>query len=194
MFARAWPIFTVNPRRASRLSLDGEAGRPRGRFSPGDPQPNKGLALLGLMGWIVFLTIMLVAVVVMASWVRKTGKEQLTRRTLQGLSFALMVYHQATGEFPPTVASNSQLLDYLNSLPAAREAVQAMPPYVFRVTAAGHKEILDGWSRPLSYVYDPASRQPELISKGPDNQDLTDDIYAEGLHSMALSCSPEQPQ
>jgi len=177
MFRRAWPIFSLNPN----------------QFSPGNPQPNKGLALLGLMGWMVFLTIMLVAIAAMGSWVRKTGKEQLTRRTLEALASAVLVYNQATGEFPPTVSSNSQLLDYLNSLPPAREAVQAMPPYVFRTTAAG-KEILDGWSRPLSYVYDPVSHQPELISKGPDSQDLTDDLYAQGLHSMTISGSPEQPQ
>ena len=191
MFPRAWPIFTANARRASRLSLDGEAGRPRGRFSPGGSRPNEGLALLGLMGWMVFLTIMLVAIVAMGSWVRKTGKEQLTRRTLEALASAVLVYHQATGEFPPEVSSNSQLLDYLNSLPAARESVQAMPPYVFRTTAAG-KEILDGWSRPLSYVYDPASHRPELISKGPDSEDLSDDLYAEGLRPAILSSLPNQ--
>ena len=175
MFRRAWPIFTVSSE----------------RFSRGDPRRNKGLALLGLMGWMVFLAIMLVAIVAMASWVRKTGKEQLTRRTLEALASALMVYHQAAGEFPPTVSSNSQLLDYLNSVPSAREAVQAMPPHVFRTTTAG-EEILDGWSRPLIYVYDPAAHRPELISIGPDSEDPADDLYAEGLRPTIVSGLPNQ--
>ena len=158
---------------------------------PGDSPSRKGLALLGLTGLIAFLVIMLVVIVVMASWVRKTGKEKLTRSTLESLASAVMVYNQATGQFPPTVSSNAQLLDYLNSVPQVRRAVDAMPPYVFRTNAAG-KEILDGWARPVTYVFDPASVRPELISKGPDPADPTDDIYAQGLRPMMLSGLPNQ--
>jgi type II secretory pathway pseudopilin PulG len=178
MLTGTWPIFAVNANRSL----------------PVNSRPNKGLALLGLTGLIAFLVIMLVVIVVMASWVRKTGKEKLTRSTLESLASALMVYSQATGQFPPTVSSNAQLLDYLNSVPQARQAADAMPPYVFRTSEAG-KEILDGWTRPLTYVFDPASARPELISKGPDPADPTDDIYAQGLRPMILSGLPnQQPQ
>lgn len=164
MLTGTWPIFAVNTT----------------PLLPVNSRPNKGLALLGLTALIAFLVIMLVVIVVMASWVRKTGKEKLTRSTLESLASAVMVYNQATGQFPPTVSSNAQLLDYLNSVAQARRAVDAMPPYVFRTSAAG-REILDGWARPVTYCLEPTSRRPELISKGPDSQDPTDDIYAQGL-------------
>ena len=149
---------------------------------PRNPRQMEGLALLGLTVLMAFLVIVLVAVVVIASWVRQSGKEQLTRRTLKALAGALIVYNQTTGEFPPTVASSTQLLDRLNSVPPARQALQAMPPHVFRTTTGG-KEILDAWARPLTYVFDPAAKRPELISKGPDAEDPADDLYARGLRS-----------
>ena len=149
---------------------------------PRNPRQTEGLALLGLTALMAFLVIVLVAVVVVASWVRQSGKEQLTRRTLNALAGALIAYNQATGEFPPTVASSAQLLDHLNSVPPARKALQAMPPHVFRTTTSG-KEILDAWARPLSYVFDPAAKRPELISKGSDAEDPADDLYAQGLRS-----------
>ena len=164
MFQKAGTTLILHPNRSLLSS------RPQG----------KGIALLGLMALMAFLVIILVMLVVTASWVRQSGKEQMTRRTLQALAAAVIAYDQATGDFPPAVSSNVQLLNYLNSVDPARKAVQAMPPHVFRNTAAG-KEILDGWGRPLTYVSDPAAKMVRLFSQGLDADDPADDLYAEGL-------------
>ena len=166
MLARAWPILEKSPYRTLPVSA----------------RQREGLALLGLAAVMAFLVIVLVATVVVASWVRQSGKEQLTARTLKALAGAVMVYQKTTGEFPPTVSSNAQLLEYLNKVQPAREALESMPAYVFRNTAAG-KEILDGWARPVSYIFDAAAKRPTLVSQGPDSADPADNLYAEGLGS-----------
>ncbi|NIA06841.1 MAG: hypothetical protein GWP14_04240 [Actinobacteria bacterium] len=152
------------------------------RTLPVDVGHREGLALLGLAGLMAFLVIVLVVTVVLASWVRQSGKERLTYRTLNALADAVRVYHQTTGEFPPTVPTNAQLLEYLNKVEPARKTVENMPPHVFRNTTAG-KEILDGWGRPVSYVLDTATKRAKLISEGPDGDDPADNLYAEGLGS-----------
>ena len=152
------------------------------RTVPVDVGHRKGLALLGLAGLMAFLVIVLVVAVVLASWVRQSGKERLTCQTLDALAGVLRVYHQATGEFPPTVSSNAQLIEYLNKVEPARKAVEDMPAHVFRSTSSGN-EILDGWGRPVSYVLDAATNRPKLISEGPDGDDPADNLYAEGLGS-----------
>ena len=146
----------------------------------GSGPQSRGIALLGLTALMAFLVIILVVLVVTASWARQSGKEQLTRRTLQALAAAIIAYDQDTGGFPPAISSNAQLLKCLNSVDPARKAVLAMPPHVFRNTAAG-KEILDGWGRPLTYVSDPAAKMVRLFSQGLDADDPADDLYAEGL-------------
>ena len=140
----------------------------------------EGLALLGLAGLMAFLVIVLVVTVVLASWVRRSGKERVSCQTLNALAGALRVYQQATGEFPPTVASNAQLIEYLNKVEPSRKALEDMPTYVFRTTTGGN-EILDGWGREVSYVLDAATKRPRLSSEGPDGDDPADNLYAEGL-------------
>ena len=142
----------------------------------------KGIALLGLAGLMAFLVIVLVVTVMAASWVRQSGREQLTYRTLEALADALKVYQQAAGEFPPTVSSNAQLLAYLNTVEQSREAVEGMPAHMFHITTAG-REILDGWGRPVRYISDAAAKRPKLVSEGPDGDDPADNLYAEGLGS-----------
>ena len=157
--------------------------RPQALRTPTVAGHRQGLALLGLAGLMAFLVILLVVTVVLASWVRQSGKERLTCRTLDALAAALAEYHQATGDFPPTVDSNAQLIACLNQLAPARAAVEAVPPHVFRATSAGN-EILDGWGRPISYVFDAAAKRPQLFSQGPDPDDPADDLYAESLGSI----------
>ena len=141
----------------------------------------KGLGLMGLMGWLGVLVIVLVGIVAAANWARQSGRERLTRRSLDKLAEAVAAYKQAEGEFPPAVSSNAELLKYLDSAEPARKSLEAMGEYVFRVTSKG-REILDGWARPLRYVFDGAANaRPELVSDGPDGQDPADDIYAQRL-------------
>ena len=149
---------------------------------PATAARRKGLALLGLAGVMACLVILLVATVVLASWVRQSGKERLTCRTLDALALAVQEYHQAGGEFPPTVSSNAQLVACLNSVEQSRAAVQAMQPHVFR-DAAGGPEILDGWARPLSYALDSTTARPQLFSQGQDPDDPADNLYAASLGS-----------
>ena len=181
MFAEAGPIG--NPPSPSSFAEDaGRAG---------------GLTLLSLVGLMVLLVILLVAMVATASWVRQSGRERLTRRTLESLAQAVKVYQQSTGEFPPAVSSNADLLRYLGSVQASGQALQEMPAYAFRSTAGG-REILDGWSRPLQYVYvfDPKSNnrnnRPELFSHGRDAQDPADDLYADSLRTVPMTDLPER--
>ena len=156
-------------------------GRSReGLFVAEHVQP-KGLGLMGLMGWLGVLVIVLVGIVSAANWARQSGRERLTRRSLSALAGALGAYKQAEGEFPPGVSNNAELVRYLESVEPARELLEAMEGYVFRVTSQG-REILDGWGRPLRYVFEGgADAQPELVSDGPDGQDKADDIYAQGF-------------
>lgn len=150
--------------------------------APNGRANRKGMALLGLAGVMACLVILLVATVVLASWVRQSGKERLTCRTLDALALAVQEYHQAGGEFPPTVSSNAQLVACLNSVEQSRAAVQAMQPHVFR-DAAGGPEILDGWARPLSYALDSTTARPQLFSQGQDPDDPADNLYAASLGS-----------
>ena len=157
-------------------------GKSPNRTVPVNVGHREGLALLGLAGLMAFLVIVLVVTVVLASWVRQSGKERLTCRTLDALAGALRVYHQTTGEFPPTLPSNAQLIECLNEVEPARKAVEDMPAYVFRTTTDGN-EILDGWGREVSYVFDAATKRPKLTSEGPDGDDPADNLFAEGLGS-----------
>ena len=141
----------------------------------------KGLGLIGLMGWLGVLVIILVGTVAAANWARQSGREELTRRSLDKLAQAVAAYKQSEGDLSPGVASNAELLKYLNSVEPARKSLATMGGYVFRPTSNGN-EILDGWARPLRYVFDGnANARPQLVSDGPDGQDEADDIYAQGL-------------
>ncbi len=152
------------------------------------PQP-KGLALLGLMGWLGFLVILLVGVVAAASWARQSGRQKLSRQCLKTLAEALIAYRQAEGGFPPTVSCNAELVKYLKSVGSAKECLEGMGEHVFGTTSTG-REILDGWGRPLRYVFDGGPGQrPELKSQGPDPDDPADDIYAEGLQAVFIGDS-----
>ena len=160
----------------------------KGALTADKPQP-KALGLLGLMGWLGFLVILVLGIVAAASWARQSGRQMLTRQCLRTLAEALVAYRQAEGEFPPTVSSSAELLKYLKSLPAAQQRLQDMGEHVFDTTTTG-RQILDGWGRPLRYVFDGAPGQrPELKSQGPDPDDPADDIYAEGLQEVFIGDS-----
>ena len=142
------------------------------------PTLPRGSAMLGMMLWISFSLILLVALVATANWARQSGQLLLTRQCLNNLAEALVAYKHAEGQFPPTAPSNAQLLKYLNSIPQAQQRLEEMQEYVFDNTPSG-PEILDGWARPLQYVFDSRTGQrPQLKSQGPDPNDPADDIYA----------------
>ncbi len=163
----------------------------RGALAAEEPEP-RGLGLLGLMGWLGFLVILLVGVVAAANWARQSGREKLTRQCLNALGEALVAYRQAEGEFPPTVSSSAELVKYLKSVAAAQERLEGMGEHVFDTTSRG-REILDGWGRPLRYVFDGgAGQRPELKSQGPDPDDPADDIYAEGLQAVFIGDSAKE--
>ena len=137
-----------------------------------------GFALLGLLAWLGFLIIVLVATVSLADWLRQTGREKISRQGMQALANALSVYAQDQGAFPPA-ATGAELTSYLHKVDQAKEAMENTGDYVFRQTSKG-REILDGWSRPIRYVLPPdAAKAPVLISEGPDANDPADDIYME---------------
>ena len=162
------------------------------RAVPPEQGQRKGLGLLGLMGWLGFLVILLVAIVAAASWARQAGREKLTRQCLKAVEQALLAYRQAEGEFPPTVSNSVELVKYLKSVGPAQKRLEEMGEHVFRTTSRG-KEILDGWGRPLRYVFDGgAGQRPELKSQGPDEDDPADDIYAEGLQAVFIEHSPKR--
>ncbi len=149
----------------------------------------RGLALLGLMGWLGFLVILLVGIVAAANWARQSGRQKLTRQCLKTLAEALVAYRQAEQEFPPTVSCSAELVKYLKSVPPAQQRLEGMREHVFHTTNTG-RQILDGWGRPLRYVFDGGPGQrPELKSQGPDPDDPADDIYAEGLQAVFIGDS-----
>ena len=156
------------------------------------PEPS-GLGLAGLMAWLVFLVIVLVTLVATSNWARMSGRDRLSRQSLAHVAHAVLAYKQATGEFPPAVSSNAELIKYLNSAKPSKDRIDAMPQHILGTTTKG-KEILDAWGRPLRYVFDAgAGATPELISNGPDTDDPTDDIYNETLKTASLESSTEEP-
>ena len=159
--------------------------RGRWRFA-GLAGERRGLSLLGLMVCLSFLVIVLVGIVAAGKWARWSGRQRLSRQCLASVAEALWAYKESEGEFPPAVSSNAELVKYLESAGAARECLEDMGGYVFRDTSQG-REILDGWGRPLRYVFEGgAGQRPELLSAGPDEDDPTDDIYAEGLKAVFM--------
>jgi type II secretory pathway pseudopilin PulG len=155
-------------------------------FWPGRRGCAKGVALLNLLGLMVLLVIMLVVIVATASWVRQSGRESLTRRTLESLSQALAMYEESAGDFPPAVSSNAELVRHLGSLESSGQVLKAMPAYAFRHTPGG-REILDGWGRPLRYAL--SGTRAELISEGRHADDHSDDVH----RSVPKSSLPEGP-
>ena len=142
------------------------------------PTVPRGSAMLGMMPWISFSLILLVALVATANWARQSGKLLLTRQCLDTLAGALVAYREAEGEFPPTVSSTAELIKRLNSIPDARLRLEEMQEQVFDTTSSPG-QILDAWARPLQYVFDRQTGQrPQLKSQGPDPNDPADDIYA----------------
>ena len=152
------------------------------------PEP-RGSALLVLMEWLGFLVLLLVAAVAAANWTSQSGRQILTRQCLDTLAEALVAYKQVEGEFPPTVASTGELMKYLKSVPQAQQRLEQMAEHIIDPTSGG-QEILDGWSRPLRYVFDSgAGQRPELKSQGPDPNDPADDIYAPALQAVFIDNS-----
>ena len=148
-----------------------------------------GLTLPGLMGLMGSLVILLVVLVGVANWVRQSGKERITRGTLETLSRALAEFERAKGVFPQAVSSNSQLLGQLEEVEASRKVLADLGEHVYRDTAGG-KEILDGWARPVRYsVEGSGPRRGRVFSDGPDEQNRADDIYAEGLGPLLPGAS-----
>ena len=140
-----------------------------------------GLSLPGLIGLMSFLVILLVVLVGSGSWVRQSGRQRITRRTLVALDRALVAYNQAAGEFPQRIQSNAQLLERLNGTKASRDILVDLPEHVYKDTARG-REILDGWGRPLRYALGgSAAKRGRVFSDGPDQQDRADDIYAQDM-------------
>lgn len=155
-------------------------------FRDGQRGRAKGVALLNLLGLMVLLVIMLVVIVATASWVRQSGRESLTRRTLESLSQSVAMYEESAGEFPPAVSSNAELVRYLGSVESSGRVLEGVPAYAFRHTPGG-REILDGWGRPVRYAL--SATKAELISDGRHADDHSDDI----LRSVPKSSQPEGP-
>ena len=167
----------------SKTSQPAFSSNRKGDLTAEMPKP-RGLALLGLMLWLGFLVILMMAVVATANWAKQSGQQLLTRQSLNTLGEALLAYKQAQGEFPPTSSSTAELLQHLKSTPQAQQLLEQMTEHIFDTTSKG-SEILDGWGRPLQYVFDAATgHRPELKSQGPDQNDPADDIYAQALQDI----------